>query len=225
MLLRLLLPDFRVLTSPVEEEGSEATPDLHLEPVHLQLPFRIAPEDDPRLWAWRKALDVIRAHAIPVGTVVLGADTVVVGAQRLLGKPRDSEDAQRMLLELKGKDHYVVTGFTLLCKQGGDLPRTLGVHAVVSRVTMRDYTHEEVAGYVATGEPMDKAGAYAVQGLGGTLVLAVDGCRLNVVGLPVCEVREMISRMGITTLALPEGGYCVHCPQRETARSAANEVR
>jgi septum formation protein len=124
--------------------------------------------------------------------VVLGADTEVVLDGRYLGKPRDAADAARMLRELSGRTHEVVTGLALV-----DAPqRREETLAVTTRVTMIDAGAEEIAAYVATGEPLDKAGAYAVQGLGARLVARVDGCFTNVVGLPVETTRRLLERWG-----------------------------
>ena len=125
--------------------------------------------------------------------VVLGADTEVVLDGRYLGKPRDAADAARMLRELSGRTHEVVTGLALVDAPSGR-EETL---AVTTRVTMIDAGDEEIAAYVATGEPLDKAGAYAVQGLGARLVARVDGCFTNVVGLPVETTRRLLERWGL----------------------------
>jgi septum formation protein len=125
--------------------------------------------------------------------VVLGADTEVVLDGRYLGKPRDAADAARMLRELSGRTHEVVTGLALVDARSGR-EETL---AVTTRVTMIDAGAEEIAAYVATGEPLDKAGAYAVQGLGARLVARVDGCFTNVVGLPVETTRRLLKRWGL----------------------------
>ena len=124
--------------------------------------------------------------------VVLGADTEVVLDGRYLGKPRDAADAARMLRALSGRTHEVVTGLALVDAPSGR-EETL---AVTTRVTMIDAGDEEIAAYVATGEPLDKAGAYAVQGLGARLVARVDGCFTNVVGLPVETTRRLLERWG-----------------------------
>jgi septum formation protein len=124
--------------------------------------------------------------------VVLGADTEVVLDGRYLGKPRDAADAARMLRELSGRTHEVVTGLALVDAPSGR-EETL---AVTTRVTMITASAEEIAAYVATGEPLDKAGAYAVQGLGARLVARVDGCFTNVVGLPVETTRRLLERWG-----------------------------
>lgn len=124
--------------------------------------------------------------------VVLGADTEVVLDGRYLGKPRDAADAARMLRELGGRTHEVVTGLALVDAPSGR-EETL---AVTTRVTMIDAGAEEIAAYVATGEPLDKAGAYAIQGQGARLVSRVDGCLTNVVGLPVETTRRLLERWG-----------------------------
>jgi septum formation protein len=125
--------------------------------------------------------------------VVLGADTEVVLDGRYLGKPRDAADAARMLRALSGRTHEVVTGVALVDAPSGR-EETL---AVTTRVTMTEAGDEEIAAYVATGEPLDKAGAYAVQGLGARLVARVDGCFTNVVGLPVETTRRLLKRWGL----------------------------
>jgi septum formation protein len=125
--------------------------------------------------------------------LILGADTEVVLDGRYLGKPRDAADAARMLRELSGRTHEVVTGLALVDAPSGR-EETL---AVTTRVTMIDAGAEEIAAYVATGEPLDKAGAYAIQGQGARLVSRVDGCLTNVVGLPVETTRRLLKRWGL----------------------------
>ena len=148
--------------------------------------------------ALAKALAVARALAGgDRPAIVLGADTEVVLDGRLLGKPRDADDAARMLRDLRGREHEVITGLALVevLAPGPALePETA---SVTSRVRMGEYNDGEIAAYVATGEPLDKAGAYAVQGLGGRLVAAVDGCFTNVIGLPLTTTRALLSRRGL----------------------------
>jgi septum formation protein len=131
--------------------------------------------------------------------VVLGADTEVVLGGRYLGKPRDAADAARMLRELSGRTHEVVTGLAVVYALSGwdVLSGREETLAVTTRVTMIAASAEEIAAYVATGEPLDKAGAYAVQGLGARLVARVDGCFTNVVGLPVETTRRLLKRWGL----------------------------
>lgn len=129
--------------------------------------------------------------------VVLGADTEVVLDGRLLGKPLDAADAVRMLRELRGREHEVITGLAVVALGAPGEPVGEETASVTSRVRMGDYTDAQIERYVATGEPLDKAGGYAVQGLGGTLVAAVDGCLTNVVGLPLTTTRALLERRGI----------------------------
>lgn len=129
-------------------------------------------------------------------TLVIGADTVVVRDGTALGKPKDAEDAVAMLLSLSGRDHQVCTGVTV-CR--GDRVLT---QVEETQVTFRDLTEAEVRQYVSTGEPMDKAGAYGIQGLGGLLVEGIRGDYSNVVGLPVCRLGQMLKDFGVDCLAL-----------------------
>jgi len=124
---------------------------------------------------------------------VLGADTIVVVGTEILGKPVDAADAARMLRMLSGTEHRVLTGVCLLTP--GSVPRE-DVRCEATRVTMKVLTEEEIAGYIATGEPMDKAGAYAVQGRASRWIPRIEGCYFNVVGLPVALVFEMLQVAG-----------------------------
>ncbi len=129
--------------------------------------------------------------------IVLGADTEVVLDGRLLGKPRDADDAARMLRDLRGREHEVITGLALVEVPAPGPALEPETASVTSRVRMGEYSDGEIAAYVATGEPLDKAGGYAVQGLGGRLVAAVDGCFTNVIGLPLTTTRALLSRRGL----------------------------
>ncbi len=133
------------------------------------------------------------ARGLAQGAIVLGADTEVVLDGRLLGKPRDAVDAARILKALRGRIHEVITGVALVEAPAGREETA----AVTTRVRMGGYTDAEIEAYVATGEPLDKAGAYAVQGLGGRLIVQVDGCFNNVVGLPVTTTRRLLERWGL----------------------------
>jgi septum formation protein len=214
-LLSLLVASFRSMPSPVEETGSATPLPFSLPSLDLPAQFEPGSELDPRLWAWRKANDVLAINSgiIDDGDLVLGADTVVLAPGRALGKPTSHEDAVRMLELLKGREHYVVTGFALL--RAGRSDPMLRVEAVATRVVMRDHSRSELERYVAHGEPMDKAGAYALQGLGGKLIERVDGCVRNVVGLPLCAVRDALIQAGAGVLPYPESGYCTFCPLKD----------
>lgn len=164
-----------------------------------QIDPELRPEDSAVLLAARKARAV--ARGIEAG-FVLGADTIVVLDGEILGKPVDDEDAVAMLRRLSGRDHDVITGVALVnAASGASLQRS-----VRSLVRMRALSEHEIAAYVATGEPRDKAGAYAIQGIGSGLIASYEGCYNNVVGLPLCYVAVMLAQVGIAVP--PAGGFC-----------------
>jgi len=145
-----------------------------------------APETFVRRAACDKAGAVSRENA---GYWVLGADTVVVHEGRILGKPGNAEEALSVLLALAGRKHLVHTGFCLKnARENVSVDRT-----VTTEVSFFPFSREIAAAYVATGEPLDKAGAYGIQGCGGFLVEKINGSYSNVVGLPLAEVmRELL---------------------------------
>lgn len=132
--------------------------------------------------------------------MVLSADTTVVLDQRLIGKPTSEDDARQMLRTLSGRVHDVFTGVTLLIKGPADKAPVEYLSFEMSHVFFRHLTEGEINSYVATGEPMDKAGAYALQGIGSAFVQRVEGCFTNVIGLPIPLVVSMMRRAGITVL-------------------------
>jgi septum formation protein len=142
--------------------------------------------------ALAKARDV--AGGLGPGVVVLGADTLVVLEDRPFGKPASRDEARAMLAALRGRTHQVVTGVAVVSTTA---PRREAVETVTSQVVMRDYPETELEAYVATPEPYDKAGAYAVQGLGSRLVARVEGCYTNVVGLPVSTTARLLRTFGL----------------------------
>ena len=121
--------------------------------------------------------------------IVLGADTVVCVEEQVLGKPADQEDASRMLRLLSGRQHLVHTGICLLAAQ------ECVVDASTTRVVFAKLTEKEISEYTRSGEPTDKAGAYAIQGLASKFVLSVEGCYQNVVGLPVSLVYRHLKML------------------------------
>lgn len=158
------------------------------------------PEEHVRRLALRKARAV--AGGLPSGCRVLAADTVVVIDGDLLGKPRNPEDAVAMLLRLAGRTHLVYTGFALARSGPAQPEPCVGVE--VSRVRMLALSESEARDYVRSGEPLDKAGAYALQGLGAGLVESVEGSRSNVIGLPMERVLPVLARHGVR--AIGDGG-------------------
>ena len=148
---------------------------------------RPLPNEQPLQYAQRLASDKARAvYARYPDNAVLGADTVVVVDEHLLEKPRDAQDAARMLRLLSGRAHQVITGVCLLA------PGFEQIDAEITEVRFSKLSEIEISGYVDTGEPMDKAGAYAIQGLASRWVERIDGCYFNVVGLPVPRVYRML---------------------------------
>jgi septum formation protein len=144
-----------------------------------------------RAVAQRVSLDAPAGIAGPA--LVLGADTEVFLDGRALGKPADTATAGRMLRALRGRVHEVITGLALV-EVGGGREATA---SVTTRVRMAEYGEAAIEAYVATGEPFDKAGGYAVQGEGSRLVADVDGCYSNVVGLPVETTRRLLAAWGL----------------------------
>jgi septum formation protein len=125
-------------------------------------------------------------------SIVLGADTIIAFEGRVLGKPKDSEDAVRMLRDLSGKDHEVLTGFCVRV----DLPEREVSEVVATRVHFRDLGSDEINEYVKSGEPLDKAGAYAIQGGAKRFVESVAGSIANIVGLPIERIEPVLRAWG-----------------------------
>ena len=166
--------------------------DCTVNPANV--PEDILPDEPPEVYARRLALAKARAvfekHS---SDQVLGADTIVVVDDSILGKPADARDAIRMLQLLSGREHRVITGVCLITPNlTAGQPAREDVRLETTRVTMRSLAKEEVESYVDDGEPMDKAGAYAIQGLASRWIPKIAGCYFNVVGLPVPLVDAML---------------------------------
>jgi septum formation protein len=154
----------------------------------------VRPDADEKLHAGETPVEYAvrtareKAESIPAvpGVIVLGADTVVATEGHILGKPADAEDAKSMLRLLSGKLHEVITG---VCLHSAE--KTVCFH-VSTAVLFRDLSEAEIAAYVATGDPLDKAGAYAIQNGAAGMVRRIDGSYSNVVGLPLCETIEAL---------------------------------
>ncbi len=134
------------------------------------------------------------------GDIVIAADTLVFLDGRPLGKPADGENAKSMLRALSGREHQVITGVAVIA---GGTPR---VTHVTTRVRFRALSDDEIDWYAATGEPMDKAGAYGIQGLGGMLVEGIEGDYFNVVGLPVAALAGLLREAGYNVFSKGERG-------------------
>lgn len=168
--------NFSVVTSEVVEDNGLALPACEL----------------ARLQAKEKALDV--AGKLEMHSVVIGADTIVVLDDRVFGKPENEKCAYQMLRSLSGREHEVITGVAVVYQNN------LWVEHVVTKVYIKMLTDEEIYRYIATGEPMDKAGAYGIQGRGALLVEKIAGCYTNVVGLPLQCLSQMLLKAGVTLL-------------------------
>ena len=169
----------------------------------FHIPFTVQVSDadetmDPNLSAAEAVAMVSRrkAEAIPreADDVVIAADTIVVLGGEILGKPKDTADASRMLHLLSGRDHQVMTGMTVL---RGNQCRTC---TEITDIHFRDLTDREISAYIRTGEPMDKAGSYAIQGGAALFCEKLDGDYYNVVGLPVCRLGQILRRMAVIGL-------------------------
>jgi len=166
------------------------------------IPFVVQPTDIPEIpqagekpqacaerLASEKAMAVFRHRP---NEVILGADTIVVVDGQMLGKPRDHENAARMLRLLSGRSHQVTTG---VCLIGPESPED--IRSETTLVTMSTLNDNDIRSYVSTGEPMDKAGAYAIQGIASRWISRIEGDYFNVVGLPVSLVYKMLRERGV----------------------------
>ena len=173
--------DFRIITPDIDEHMDRALPPAELvRQISLEKAQAVAAQADPN-------------------TVVIAADTVVALDGAVLGKPADEEEAFRMLSLLSGNRHQVYTGLTVL--RGEQVFSQWEETAV----TVRPLTAEEIEAYIATGEPMDKAGAYGIQGYGSLLIEGISGDYYNVMGLPVCRLGQILGQLGMDCMALAAG--------------------
>lgn len=165
---------------------------FEVQPAHINEDLRA--DEDPIAYVVRLAREKAQSVLAEISStspaapqvVVLGADTTVTLDSHILAKPEDAADAARMLRLLSGRTHRVITGVALATAKGVE------VAAEVTGVQFHTLSDEEIAAYVATGEPMDKAGAYGIQGLAAKWIPRIEGCYFNVVGLPLALVATML---------------------------------
>ena len=170
--------DFRIVTPDIDEHMDRGLPPAELvRQISLEKAQAVAAQADPN-------------------TVVIAADTVVALDGVVLGKPAGKEEAFRMLSLLSGNRHQVYTGLTVL--RGEQVFSQWEETAV----TFRSLTAEEIEAYIATGEPMDKAGAYGIQGYGALFIEGISGDYYNVMGLPVCRLGQILGQLGMDCMAL-----------------------
>ncbi|WP_371371534.1 nucleoside triphosphate pyrophosphatase [Sporomusa aerivorans] len=175
-LLSLIGLVFEVVVSDFEEDNTKDMPPCDLAVAHAR----------------DKAIDVSKRCS--KNAIVIGADTIVVLEDKVFGKPVDREDAIRMLTTLSGKEHTVISGVAVVKGQ------QIVTGFCTTTVKIRQLSCKQIERYVATGEPMDKAGAYAIQGKGTLLVEGIHGCYNNVVGLPLGTLAELLSQVGVELL-------------------------
>jgi septum formation protein len=145
------------------------------------------PAESPRDYVCRVAKDKAKASRIGKDELILAADTIVVSDNQILGKPVNPSDAQRMLEQLRGRTHQVLTAIVLIDLSTGQIEEEL----CQTDVPMRNYSNQEIEMYIATGDPMDKAGGYAIQHAGFHPVENFQGCFASVMGLPLCHLKRM----------------------------------
>ena len=167
---------FRIEVADIDEA---LNPDIPLEAAMEEL-------------AWRKAHTVFERHP---EAVVIGADTIVVHEEQILGKPKDEQEAFEMIRSLQGDTHQVYTGVAVLdFDKNGE--KTVINHAVETKVSVNPMSTEEIQKYVESKEPMDKAGAYGIQGRFSAFIEKIEGDYFNVVGLPVSYVYQVLKELG-----------------------------
>jgi septum formation protein len=153
----------------------------------------LRPNESPVDYVLRLAETKAQAVNADVDQIVLAADTTVVNGSEILGKPKDAAEARAMLMQLRGRTHQVYTGVALLRKSDNLLLKELSV----TDVPMRDYSDEEMEAYIQSGDPLDKAGAYAIQHPQFHPVARMAGCYASVMGLPLCHVLRMLRKMDV----------------------------
>ncbi|MDO4616747.1 MAG: Maf family protein [Lachnospiraceae bacterium] len=184
----------KIILASGSPRRKELLEQIGLQPVVIkstveEIITKTAPDEMVMELSSQKCLDV--AQSIKEEAVILGADTIVVKDGEILGKPDSEDDAISMLRSLQGRSHQVYTGVTLAWINDGEVSRTK-TFAVCTEVTVSPMTEEEIRAYVATGDPMDKAGAYGIQGIFAKHVEKIHGDYNNVVGLPVAAVYEAL---------------------------------
>ncbi|MDX2495871.1 MAG: Maf family protein [Desulfuromusa sp.] len=178
-LLQQIGLDFQVIPSQAEEQVLDGeTPEEHV--IRLSLD---------------KATEVANRENVS-GRWFIGSDTIVLCDGQILGKPQDEAEAAMMLKKLSGREHRVLSGYAIIDRQTGEQR----AEAVSTKVWFRQLTEGEITGYIATGEPADKAGAYAIQGLGVCFVAKIEGSYTNVVGLPLCKLTLAMKELGVPLL-------------------------
>ena len=167
--------------------------DICVSDYEEDLSMKKEPRALARFLSGKKAEEVAHKYR---NAIIIAADTFIVFKDKLLGKPHTAKEAAKMLNMLNGKAHSVITGFTVLDTGS----KKLVSRSIETKVYFKKLTQKEIKAYVSTKEPLDKAGAYAIQGLGAALIEKIDGDFLNVVGLPLSALTEILKKFGINVL-------------------------
>ena len=170
-----------------QELLKEITSQFEIVPSAIEevLDLGLRPEENARNIARAKAKSIASEYS---DCWVIGADTIVTLDDEIFGKPEDEKDAERILKRLSGREHIVVTG---ICVVG---PQKSRDKFVISKIKIKPLTIQEIKSYIATGEPMDKAGAYAIQGKGSFMVRSFSGSKTNIIGLPIDELKILLKK-------------------------------
>ncbi|MEA3466444.1 MAG: Maf family nucleotide pyrophosphatase [Thermodesulfobacteriota bacterium] len=166
-------------------------------PSNIEEKHRIgeSPSDFVLRLSEEKAAQVAQRSGI-TGRWVIGSDTIVVCDDNIIGKPTSTQDSSSMLHQLSGRSHQVLSGYAIIDRDNN----TCIKRCVTTEVTFRTLTEQEIEGYIATGEPADKAGSYAIQGIGSYIVTGINGSYTNVVGLPMSHIVNDLKSLGAITL-------------------------
>lgn len=196
-IIRQLGLPYSVCVSPADEDAAQ----LHYN----------GPADG--LAQWTAAHKAVMTLTLPeyANHLIIAADTTVLLEDQILNKPRDEAHARELLLSLRGRWHRVVTGVVVAAMIDGQLQ--MHGKSCITPVLMRPYSEEEIAAYIASGDPMDKAGAYGIQHPEFQPTERINGCYLNVVGLPLCTLVELLAKFDVSPAAT--GLQCTACPWSE----------
>lgn len=167
--------------------------DLPFEIIPADINEDVLPGESPKAYVARLARSKANVIASDHKGLIIAADTVVVDGEQLLGKPLDGADARQMLRQLRGRTHQVYTGIAIIRTSTGETFEAI----CQTDVPMRNYSDREIDAYIATGDPMDKAGAYAIQHAGFHPVVRLTGCYASVMGLPLCHLVVGLKQFGI----------------------------
>lgn len=188
-ILTLLGLPFTVCAPPVDEDAAQER-------------FRGPAEELAQWLAKHKAAETLKLPEA-AGRLVITADTTVLLNGEILGKPQDEAHARQLLRTLRGRWHHVVTGIAVSCKIDGK--HKIQAASCITPVLMRPYSEDEIARYVASGDPMDKAGSYGIQHISFQPTERIDGCYLNVVGLPLCVLVDLLAEFNVYPIVARQG--------------------